>query len=72
MTSEGGLEAAFAAPHIYYALDALAARARKWALRRMEALLGRGLLPGVAPEVRAADALRFTATIQSVSCGLGG
>ncbi|KAG1679804.1 hypothetical protein FOA52_012716 [Chlamydomonas sp. UWO 241] len=38
VTSEGGLEAAITAPHVFAALDSLAARARKWAARRAEAL----------------------------------
>ena len=39
MTSEGGWEAAIEAPHIYAAIDALAARAAAWTERRQRALL---------------------------------
>ena len=39
MTAEGGLEAAYEAPNIYSAIDALAARARTFAERRQRLLL---------------------------------
>lgn len=42
VTSEGGLDAAYEAPNVYAAMDALAARARSWAERRQRALLGEG------------------------------
>ncbi len=42
MTAEGGLEAAFEAPNIYSAIDALAARARIAAERRQRLLLEGG------------------------------
>lgn len=38
LVSEGGLEAAIEAPFVYGALDSLAARARRWAEHRAEAL----------------------------------
>ena len=46
VTSEGGLDAAYTAPFIYAALDALALRARRWTTHRAEGLERRGLLPG--------------------------
>ena len=39
VTAEGGLEAAYEAPNVYSAIDALAARARSFAERRQRLLL---------------------------------
>ncbi len=39
VTAEGGLEAAFEAPNVFSAIDALAARARSAAERRQRTLL---------------------------------
>ena len=50
MTTEGGLDAAFEAPNIYAAMDALADRARLWAERRARLLGERGEGGGLPPE----------------------
>ncbi len=50
VTSEGGLDAAFEAPNVYAAMDALAARARLWAERRQRLLGERGEGGALAPE----------------------
>lgn len=57
VTSCGGLEAALEAPSIYAALDALAARARKWTHHRVESFASRGIaLPEAAAAIAAAAA----------------
>ncbi|GIL77075.1 hypothetical protein Vretimale_3144 [Volvox reticuliferus] len=61
LVTEGGIDAALAAPYVYGALDQLAARARRWAEHRAECLAARGLLasregPGASPEALGAAA----------------
>ncbi|MEW5302270.1 MAG: hypothetical protein WDW36_005071 [Sanguina aurantia] len=57
VTACGGLEAALEAPSIYAALDALAARARKWTHHRVEGFASRGVaLPEAAAAIAAAAA----------------
>lgn len=76
VTSQGGMDAAREAPFVYAALDALAARAQRWALHRAEALQASGTLAavegaGAVPDALAAAAEASVKQVRGVATAVG-
>lgn len=68
VTTEGGLDAAYEAPNVYAAMDALAGRARAWAERRQRLLVERGEGGGLAPEEAGRAAAAVIKQVGALRC----